>query len=255
LESDERFMREALAEAQEAFAKEEVPVGAVLVYQGRVVARAHNLVESRRDATAHAELLCLQMGAEVLGNWRLVGATLYCTLEPCPMCAGAMIHSRLERLVWGAPDLRCGAHGSWVNILDAGHPIHQMLVASGVMKEECAALMRVFFKQRRMKKVDGEVMRKCSDALPGFELAEAADFSSEYLRLFDELIEGQRKKLLNFARESFPHFTSDDLLQPNDFPKLEHDPLFRYEEGILEGLLTARMAYLAMKKELLFKRI
>ncbi len=147
--SDAGFMREALLEAQEAFAKGEVPVGAVLVHHGEIIARAHNLVESQRDATAHAEMLCLKMGAEVLKNWRLVGATLYCTLEPCPMCAGAMIHSRLERLVWGAPDLRCGAHGSWVNILDAGHPIHQPLVASGVLAEECGALMRTFFKQRR----------------------------------------------------------------------------------------------------------
>ena len=148
--SDAEFMREALLEAQVAFAKGEVPVGAVLVHQGEIIARAHNLVESLRDATAHAEMLCLKLGAEALENWRLIGATLYCTLEPCPMCAGAMIHSRLERLVWGAPDLRCGAHGSWVNILDAGHPIHQPLVASGVLAEECAALMRTFFKQRRI---------------------------------------------------------------------------------------------------------
>ncbi len=152
-------MREALLEAEKAFAKGEVPVGAVLVHQGEIIARAHNLVESLRDATAHAEMLCLKMGAEVLENWRLVGATLYCTLEPCPMCAGAMIHSRLERLVWGAPDLRCGAHGSWVNILDAGHPIHQPQVASGVLAEECGVLMRTFFKQRRMEKCDGEVVR------------------------------------------------------------------------------------------------
>lgn len=160
MESDVRFMRSALSEAEEAFAKGEVPVGAVLVFEGKIIARAHNLVESRGDATAHAEMLCLKMGAEVLGNWRLVGATLYCTLEPCPMCAGAMIHSRLERLIWGAPDLRCGAHGSWVNILDASHPIHQPLVASGVLAEECAVLMRTFFKKRRMERGNGEVVRR-----------------------------------------------------------------------------------------------
>ncbi len=151
-------MRLALEEAEIAFKRGEVPVGAVLVYQGEVIAKAHNLVESMRDATAHAEMLVLKKGAELLGNWRLLGATLYCTLEPCPMCAGAMIHSRLERLVWGAPDLRCGAHGSWVNLLDAGHPIHQPLVTSGVLKEECAELMRNFFKQRRAAKIDGAIV-------------------------------------------------------------------------------------------------
>jgi tRNA(adenine34) deaminase len=149
LEFDEQFMREALLVAEEGAAKGEVPVGAVLVLEGKIIARAHNLVESLKDATAHAEMLCIKKGTEVLGNWRLLGATLYCTLEPCPMCAGAMIHSRLERLVWGAPDLRCGAHGSWVNLLETQHPIHQLSVSSGVLKEECGNLMRNFFKKRR----------------------------------------------------------------------------------------------------------
>ena len=101
-------MREALTEAKIAFAKREVPVGAVLVLNEKMIARAHNLVETLADATAHAEMLCLRKGAEVLGNWRLNGATLYCTLEPCPMCAGAMIHSRLARFVWGAATLDVG---------------------------------------------------------------------------------------------------------------------------------------------------
>jgi tRNA(adenine34) deaminase len=160
LESDESFMRLALVEAETAFAQGEVPVGAVLVYQGEVIARAHNRVESWCDATAHAEMLCLRIGAEVLKNWRLIGATLYCTLEPCAMCAGAMINSRLDRLIWGAPDIRCGAHGSWVNLMDAGHPIHRPLVISGVLSEACAALMKDFFKQRRMGKSDGEIVRR-----------------------------------------------------------------------------------------------
>lgn len=149
METDRYFMREALAEAEKAFAKGEVPVGAVLVVNDEVIARAHNLVEALSDPTAHAELLCLRKGSEILKNWRLLGATLYCTLEPCPMCAGAMIHSRLLRLVWGAPDLRCGAHGSWVNLLDVRHPIHQLGSTTGLMGEECAELMRTFFKQRR----------------------------------------------------------------------------------------------------------
>jgi tRNA(adenine34) deaminase len=151
-------MHFALAEAEKAFAMGEVPVGAVLVYQGEVIASEHNRVESWLDATAHAEMLCLKRGAQVLGNWRLTGATLYCTLEPCPMCAGAMIHSRLQRLVWGAPDVRCGAHGSWVNILDVNHPIHQLLATSGVLKEECAHLMKTFFAQRRTQGSYGKVV-------------------------------------------------------------------------------------------------
>jgi len=151
MEFESHFMREALAEAEKAFAKGEVPVGAVLVVKDEVIARTHNLVESLSDATAHAELLCLKKGSEILSHWRLLNATLYCTLEPCPMCAGAMIHSRLNRLVWGAPDLRCGAHGSWVNLLDLEHPIHRLKVTTGIMQEECAQLMRVFFKSRRRK--------------------------------------------------------------------------------------------------------
>lgn len=142
-------MQEALIEARLASEKGEVPVGAVLVGEGKIIARAHNLVESSSSALAHAEMLCLKRGSEVLGNWRLLNATLYCTLEPCPMCAGAMIHSRLKRLVWGAKDLRCGAHGSWVNLLDGIHPIHQLSVTSGVLEELCAEEMKSFFKKRR----------------------------------------------------------------------------------------------------------
>ena len=151
MENDQYFMREALSEAQKAYEKKEVPIGAVLVIGGEVIARAHNLVETLSDATAHAELLCLKKGAEILSNWRLLDATLYCTLEPCPMCAGAMIHSRLKRLVWGAPDLRCGAHGSWVNLLDIEHPIHRLETTTGILKEECTELMRSFFRLRRIE--------------------------------------------------------------------------------------------------------
>lgn len=149
LASDEAYMQEALLEAQKAFEKKEVPVGAVLVFEGNIIARAHNLVESKKSALAHAEMLCLQTGAEILGNWRLLETTLYCTLEPCPMCAGAMIHSRIKRLVWGAPDVRCGAHGSWINLLDFPHPIHQIVVTGGVLREACAERMKLFFKKRR----------------------------------------------------------------------------------------------------------
>lgn len=265
MESEIKFMKEALAEAETAFAKGEVPVGAVLVIDDKIVARAHNLVETLSDATAHAELLCLKKGAELLGNWRLLNATLYCTLEPCPMCAGAMIHSRLERLVWGAPDLRCGAHGSWINLFDVKHPIHQVKISTGLMKEDCAQKMKSFFKNRRLEKSEAGTLQVAADPCLS---SKSSDLYSSSLdpekdlqtrsalfgppsidSLFDELAEYQRKKLLKFAQRIIPDATADDVLQPNDFPELEQHPLFRYEEGVLEGLLTARMAYLARQRE------
>lgn len=143
------FMREALIEAEKGGLADEVPIGAVLVYKGEIIARAHNLVEAKKDASAHAEMLCLQEGSRILNNWRLADATLYTTLEPCPMCAGAMILSRIKVLVWGAPDHRHGAHGSWVNLLDVPHPIHSLEVRQGVLAEEAGALLKDFFRRRR----------------------------------------------------------------------------------------------------------
>ena len=144
------YMREALLEAEKAFAADEVPVGAVLVHRGEIIARAHNQVERLGDASAHAEMLCLRLGAQVLGNWRLLNTTLYCTLEPCAMCAGAMILARLPLLIWGAPDLRHGANGSWTNLFP--HPIHEVAVQSGVLQQESAALMTAFFQKKRKEK-------------------------------------------------------------------------------------------------------
>ncbi len=146
---DERFMLEALKEAWKAFQRDEVPVGAVLVHQGRVIARGHNQVEMLHDATAHAEMLCITAGEVALENWRLSGTTLYATIEPCSMCAGAMLLSRVSTLVWGAPDLRHGANGSWVDLFAKPHPTHAVAIRSGVLGELCAALMRDFFLKRR----------------------------------------------------------------------------------------------------------
>ena len=148
---DVAFMREALKEAKKAFDEDEVPVGAVLVVDGRIVARGRNQVELLSDATAHAEMICLSAGAAQAANWRLGNATLYCTLEPCPMCAGAMFLSRLKRLVWAAPDLRVGANGSWIDLFSEKHPIHTVEVVSGVLQEEAADLMRTFFQKQRKK--------------------------------------------------------------------------------------------------------
>jgi tRNA(adenine34) deaminase len=154
--NDETFMREALKEARKAFEKDEVPVGAVLVCNNKVIARGHNQVELLQDATAHAEMICLSSGSESLENWRLTDATLYCTLEPCCMCAGALIASRVKRLVWGAPDLRVGANGSWINLFEKQHPIHNVEVVSGVLAAESADLMRTFFQKQRAKAVRNE---------------------------------------------------------------------------------------------------
>lgn len=149
---DTAFMREALKEARRAFDEDEVPVGAVLVIGDKVVARGRNQVELLSDATAHAEMLCLSAGAAHVENWRLSEATLYCTLEPCCMCAGAMFVSRLKRLVWAAPDLRVGANGSWIDLFSKKHPIHTIEIVSGILQDEAADLMRAFFQKQRKKK-------------------------------------------------------------------------------------------------------
>lgn len=146
---DERWMLEALKEAWKAFQSREVPIGAVLVHEGRILARGHNQVELLQDATAHAEMLCITAGEGALENWRLSGCTLYCTVEPCSMCAGAILLSRVDRLVWGAPDIRQGANGSWVDLFAAGHPCHEVEVQSGILSEFSAQLLRDFFKMRR----------------------------------------------------------------------------------------------------------
>lgn len=149
---DHYFMKQALLEAQKAAAKGEVPVGAILVFENKIIAKAHNQVEMLQDATAHAEMLVLTMGSEALGNWRLLDCTLYCTIEPCAMCLGAMLLSRIKRLVWGAPDLRHGAQGSWVNLLEKPHPTHSIEVSSSLLAEESASLMQNFFRKRRDEK-------------------------------------------------------------------------------------------------------
>ncbi len=151
---DEKFMLEALKEAWKAFLKDEVPVGAVLVKNGRIVARGHNQVEMLKDATAHAEMLCITSGEAAMENWRLADTTLYVTIEPCCMCAGAMFLSRVPTLVWGAPDLRHGANGSWINVFEKVHPTHTIAVRKGVLEEFSSLMMRDFFQKRRQQKKD-----------------------------------------------------------------------------------------------------
>ncbi|WCJ35716.1 tRNA arginine adenosine deaminase [Euphorbia peplus] len=170
---DEMFMREALLEAKKAADTWEVPVGAVLVQHGKIVARGYNLVEQLRDSTAHAEMICIREASNQLRSWRLAECTLYVTLEPCAMCAGAILQARIDTLVWGAPNKLLGADGSWIRLFpnsEGGnesegrdkqapppHPFHpKMTIRRGVMESECADTMQQFFQLRRRKKVKNE---------------------------------------------------------------------------------------------------
>jgi tRNA(adenine34) deaminase len=146
---DEKFMLEALREAWKAFNAEEVPIGAVLVKDDHIIGRGYNQVEMLRDATAHAEMLCITAAESALENWRLADTVLYCTIEPCSMCAGAILLTRIPRIVWGAPDLRHGANGSWVDLFAKKHPCHSVAITSGVLAQPSAALMKQFFQKRR----------------------------------------------------------------------------------------------------------
>ncbi len=146
---DERFMAEALKGAWQAFDLNEVPVGAIVVYDGQIIGRGSNQVELLQDATAHAEMLAIGAASQGLGGWRLEGCTLYSTLEPCCMCAGAAFFARLSRVVWGAPDLRLGANGSLVDLFALRHPMHQVAISPRVLTEWCARPLQLFFQKRR----------------------------------------------------------------------------------------------------------
>jgi tRNA(adenine34) deaminase len=146
---DIHFMEEAIKEAKKAFEKDEPPVGAVIVKDGDIIARGHNLRESLQDPTAHAEMLAIRSAATRLGRWRLSDCVIYVTLEPCIMCAGAMVLARLERLVYGAHDPKAGAVGSLMNLVSDERLNHQIEVTSGVLAAESGALLREFFSSRR----------------------------------------------------------------------------------------------------------
>jgi tRNA(adenine34) deaminase len=152
LQSDHYFMGEALRQALRAYEKEEVPIGAVVVREGRIIARAFNQVELLKDATAHAEMLAVTQAEQVAGDWRLADCTLYVTKEPCPMCAGALVHVRVQRVVFGASDLKGGACGGALNLLQWPTLNHHCLITKGVRAEECGTLLRNFFAEQRMKK-------------------------------------------------------------------------------------------------------
>lgn len=154
---DEKFMKVALKEAIKAQLIDEVPIGAVIVYQDVIIARAHNLRESKQNSTAHAEILVINKACKKMKSWRLEDCTLYVTLEPCPMCTGAIIQSRIKRVVFGAYDPKGGCLGSCTNLMDIKGFNHYSEVKGGVLADECAALLKQFFKlKRKSKTIEGK---------------------------------------------------------------------------------------------------
>lgn len=152
LMSDEKFMQAAISEAIKARGRNEVPIGAVIVQDGEVIASGYNLRETSQQTLSHAELLAIEAANEKVGSWRLEDCTLYITLEPCPMCAGAIVQSRIKRVVYGAPDPKAGCAGTLFNLLEEPRFNHQVEVTSGVLQEECASLLTDFFKTLRQRK-------------------------------------------------------------------------------------------------------
>ncbi len=147
--TDQQYMKLAIEEATKAFDKEEVPIGAIIVKEGEIIARAHNLKESRQDPTAHAEILAIRQAVAKLGGWRLLDCTLYVTIEPCAMCAGALVESRLERLVFGAVEPKSGAAGSLFNLVNNDRLNHRVEVEKNILADECRGLMQDFFAKLR----------------------------------------------------------------------------------------------------------
>lgn len=151
----ELYMKEALREARIAYDKGEVPIGAIIIdKQGEIIARAHNLRESLRDPTAHAEVLVIKEASKKLGGWRLNDCTLYVTLEPCPMCAGALIQSRIKHVIFGAKDPKAGCAGSLCNILEDKRFNHQVNITEGILENESSTLLKNFFRKLRNNETD-----------------------------------------------------------------------------------------------------
>ncbi|UUV24571.1 MULTISPECIES: tRNA adenosine(34) deaminase TadA [Lysinibacillus] len=164
---DRLFMKQALEEAQQAALLGEVPIGAVLVYEGKIIARAHNLRETTQNATTHAELLVIQEACKKIGSWRLEDTTLYVTLEPCPMCAGAILQSRVPRVVYGARDQKAGCVDSLYHLLNDERFNHECDVTEGILAEECGQILTDFFKALRDRKKAEKKARLASNDVNG----------------------------------------------------------------------------------------
>ena len=146
------YMQEALKEARKAFGCDEVPVGAIIVYKKRIISRAHNQILTLKDPTAHAEMIAITQAADYLKNERLINCSLYVTIEPCAMCAGAVVLARIKRIIYGADDPKSGACGSVLNIANNKRLNHRVEIRSGVLRDDCALLLKEFFKRKRRKK-------------------------------------------------------------------------------------------------------
>lgn len=166
-DADRLFMKQALEEAQKAALLGEVPIGAVLVYEGKIIARAHNLRETTQNATTHAELLVIQEACKKIGSWRLEDTTLYVTLEPCPMCAGAILQSRVPRVVYGARDQKAGCVDSLYHLLNDERFNHECDVTEGILAEECGQILTDFFKALRDRKKAEKKARFASNDING----------------------------------------------------------------------------------------
>jgi tRNA(adenine34) deaminase len=160
LTGDEHFMREALRQARKAAKQDEVPIGAVIVHEGRLIARAWNQVETLKDATAHAEMIALTQAQGAMGDWRLADCDLYVTKEPCPMCAGAIMHCRIRRLIYGCADTKAGAAGSFWNLLQSPNLNHRSEITAGVLGDDCVMMLKDFFRDARARNANGAVHKK-----------------------------------------------------------------------------------------------
>lgn len=165
LKEHEHWMQAAIAEAELAGAKGEVPIGAVIVKDGEIIASAHNLRELTHSAIGHAEILAIEQANEQLKAWRLEGTTLYVTLEPCPMCSGALIMSRVDQVVYGAPDLKAGCAGTLMNLLEDERFNHQPAVIEGVLRDECGGLLTEFFKNLRLRNKERKRLKRLAQEM------------------------------------------------------------------------------------------
>jgi tRNA(adenine34) deaminase len=159
LDQDEKFMKEALKQARKAEAIEETPIGCVIVYQGKIIARGYNKRNKEKSTLSHAELNAIRKAARVIGDWRLEGCTMYVTLEPCPMCAGAIVQARIDRVVIGCMNPKAGCAGSVLNLLQEKRFNHQVDVRYNVLHDECSQLLKDFFRQLRRKKAEEKARR------------------------------------------------------------------------------------------------
>lgn len=152
MSEDEKFMKEAIRQAKKAYALEETPIGCVLVHEGKIIARGYNKRNKKKNTLAHAEIIVIDKASRVLGDWRLEECTMYVTLEPCPMCAGAIVQARIPKVVIGSMNPKAGCAGSVLNLLDMPGFNHQVEVVQGILEEPCSQLMSSFFKELRLKR-------------------------------------------------------------------------------------------------------